>query len=143
MPQNANILPTELEDNPQPSTSKENPLEENVQHSMSKPIENRDDSKSKSEDTDKENKIPVILRKKKKIKCLGFYIELSHQIKSPFKCDDEVLQFAEVLDPKLLATDAFPSLMPIINRFPILCNYVEKLNAEWHLLRNTEEINNQ
>lgn len=54
-----------------------------------------------------------------KLKCLDFYIELATQIRFRFDFNDEVLKFAEIIDPKTLFNDnnEFLSLMPIVHKF--------------------------
>lgn len=77
-----------------------------------------------------------------RLKCLDFYIELSKQIKARFNFKDEVLNLAKILDPSVVFSEEFPSLIPVIHRFPVLCEHrdIEKANTEWRLLKQSKTL---
>lgn len=72
--------------------------------------------------------------------CLHFYVELLRQIKSRVPFDDEVLNYIKVLDPVNVYNNKFDTLIPILNRFPMLTTDFELTENEWRLLKQCEEI---
>lgn len=70
---------------------------------------------------------------------LSFYVELTSQIKKRFSFDDPVLRELKLLDPKEIFSD-FRSVVPLVNRFPVLCDDIDKLDSEWRILIESEEL---
>ncbi|XP_050505697.1 uncharacterized protein LOC126883968 [Diabrotica virgifera virgifera] len=64
---------------------------------------------------------------------LSFYIELVANIKDRFKFEDRVFTTLELLDPKVAQSFQTKSLKNILDRFPVLNNFVnaQSLDNEW------------
>lgn len=67
-----------------------------------------------------------------KICCLNFYIQLCKELRSRFKFNDLVLNFAKNLDPKIVMASP-ESIIPIYLRFKSTFQSLdfEKLSTEW------------
>lgn len=75
--------------------------------------------------------------------CLNFYMKLISEIKKRFTFDDSVFSLLEILDPLRAQSFETKSLSKVLERFPILREYVDtqELDNEWkaHALLNFAE----
>lgn len=76
---------------------------------------------------------------------LDFYIDLVSNIKNKFIFDDPIYELLSVIEPKQAQSFQNKSLKPIIDRFPILSEYIEmqELDNEWrqHALLDHKKLN--
>lgn len=75
-----------------------------------------------------------------RLRVLEFYIELSFQIKKRFNFQDQTLKFARKFDPQMVCQGEFNSVSEALPFFPNLDLDIEKLDFEYRLISETEEI---
>lgn len=76
--------------------------------------------------------------------CLNFYLELVTDIKKRFVFEDPLFDLIRVVDPKFAYSYEIKTLQHVLERFPVLCNFVDKqlLDNEWkkHALLDFNEL---
>lgn len=77
-----------------------------------------------------------------RLRCLDFYIEGCSQIIQRFPLKDNILEKLNFVDPVIVKSGSVSSIVPIAVHFPNLieAENLQKLDNQWRLLRNTEEI---
>lgn len=75
-----------------------------------------------------------------KVKCLAFYVELCKQISVRFSFNGPVLKHSNVLDPRVAISGFITSLAAIMKHFPTLVPDVQKVDSEWRLLQECEDM---
>lgn len=86
------------------------------------------------------SEIDVTEVQKFKTNCLAFYIELCTQIKSRFNFNDPLLKLLSNFAPDIVVSGDVLSIVSIVQHFPQIIINIEKLNSEWRLLSDVEEL---
>lgn len=78
-----------------------------------------------------------------KLKCLDFYIEAARQIKMRYDFGNDIQKDLEILNPEVVASRRFESIMHLALQFPNLVQQenMQTLDTEWRNLRNDPILN--
>lgn len=76
-----------------------------------------------------------------RLRCLDFYIELCSQIQKRFSFNDPILNFCKIFNPLTVVSGNINSIAAkSIQYFPQLVTDIEKLDFEWRLSADSEEV---
>lgn len=87
-----------------------------------------------------QNQTDPIEIKNFKLRVLEYYIELAKQIKKRFNFEDDILKFASKFSPRSVLTGEYNTISQVQDLFPYLTIDIEKLDFEYRLISEMNEL---